>query len=279
MSGQDSEVDESALRALIDDLRGGRLEPDDAVARLRRLPFADLGFARVDHHRALRQGMAEAVYGPGKTPDQCVAIVAELLRAEGSSPVVLSRADDAQVDAVLAAHPGGRLSGGQPATVVWRAASARPGRVLVVTAGTSDLPVADECAAVLHAHGVRPERLADVGVAGIHRLLAAADELAAADAVVAVAGMEGALASVIGGLTAAPVVAVPTSTGYGAGLEGVTALLAMLASCASGMTVVGIDNGFGAAYAVVRMLDLATRLDRAAPTTPVAPADPANSTQ
>lgn len=279
MSGQDSEVDESALRALIDDLRGGRLEPDDAVARLRRLPFADLGFARVDHHRALRQGMAEAVYGPGKTPDQCVAIVAELLRSEGSSPVVLSRADDAQVDAVLAAHPGGRLSGGQPATVVWQAAPERPGRVLVVTAGTSDLPVADECAAVLHAHGLRPERLADVGVAGIHRLLAAADELAAADAVVAVAGMEGALASVIGGLTAAPVVAVPTSTGYGAGLEGVTALLAMLASCASGMTVVGIDNGFGAAYAVVRMLDLATRLGGAAPAAPVLPVDPANSTQ
>lgn len=265
-------MDETALRALIDDLRAGRLDPDDAVARLRRLPFADLGFARVDHHRALRQGMAEAVYGPGKTPDQCVAIVAELLRGDATSPVVLSRADDAQVDAVMAAHEGGRLSGGQPATVVWRAAPPRAGRVLVVTAGTSDLPVADECAAILHAHGLRAERLADVGVAGIHRLLAAADELAAADAVVAVAGMEGALASVIGGLTAAPVVAVPTSTGYGAGLEGVTALLAMLASCASGMTVVGIDNGFGAACAVVRMLDMAKRV------APAAAPDAANST-
>jgi len=257
-------VDESALRALIDDLRAGRVDPDEGVARLRRLPFADLGFARVDHHRALRQGMAEAVYGPGKTPDQCVAIVAELLREGGAtSPVVLSRANDVQVDAVLAAHPGGRLSGGQPATVVWRDAPERVGRVLVVTAGTSDLPVADECAAILHAHGLRPQRLADVGVAGIHRLLAAVDEITAADAVVAVAGMEGTLPSVIGGLTAAPVVAVPTSTGYGAGLEGVTALLAMLASCASGMTVVGIDNGFGAACAVVRMLDLAARMDGA----------------
>ena len=253
-------MDETALRALIDDLRQGRLEPDDAVAQLRRLPFADLGFARVDHHRALRQGMAEAVYGPGKTPDQCVAIVAELLREDAASPVVLSRADDAQVEAVLDAHPTGRLSGGQPTTVVWRPAPPRRGRVLVVTAGTSDLPVADECAAVLHAHGIRPERLADVGVAGIHRLLAAADEIAAAHAIVAVAGMEGALASVLGGLAAGPVVAVPTSTGYGAGLEGVTALLAMLASCASGMTVVGIDNGFGAACAVVRMLDMAARL-------------------
>lgn len=266
-------MDESALRALIDDLRDGRVEPDDAVAQLRRLPFADLGFARVDHHRALRQGMAEAVYGPGKTPDQCVAIVAELLREDASSPVVLSRASDAQVEAVLAAHPGGRLSGGQPATVVWRPAPLRDARVLVVTAGTSDLPVADECTAVLHAHGVRPERLADVGVAGIHRLLAAADEIAAADVVVAVAGMEGALASVLGGLAAGPVIAVPTSTGYGAGLEGVTALLAMLASCASGMTVVGIDNGFGAACAVVRMLDLAERV-----TAPVPDPDPANST-
>lgn len=204
--------------------------------------------------------MAEAVYGPGKTPDQCVAIVAELLRADAAAPVVLSRADEAQVDAVLTAHPGGRLAGGRPATIAWREAPERPGRVLVVTAGTSDLPVADECAAVLHAHGLRPERLADVGVAGIHRLLAAADEVAAADVVVAVAGMEGALASVLGGLTAAPVVAVPASTGYGAGLEGVTALLSMLASCASGMTVVGIDNGFGAACAVVRLLNAADRL-------------------
>lgn len=270
-------MDESALRGLLDDLAAGRVDADEVVHRLRRLPFADLGFARVDHHRALRQGMAEAVYGPGKTPDQCVAIVAELLRAEVSSPVVLTRADEAQVDAVLAAHPDGRLSGGRPATVVWRPAAERTARVLVVTAGTADLPVADECAAVLHAHGLRPERLADVGVAGIHRLLAAADEVAAADAVVAVAGMEGALASVLGGLTAAPVVAVPTSTGYGAGLEGVTALLSMLASCASGMTVVGIDNGFGAACAVMRLLNAAERL-APAPTS-ATPSNPANSTQ
>lgn len=271
-------MDEAALRGLLDDLRDGRVDADDVVARLRRLPFADLGFARVDHHRALRQGMAETVYGPGKTPDQCVAIVAELLRAEAGLPVLLTRADEAQVDAVLAAHPNARLSGGRPATVVWRPAPERDERVLVVTAGTADLPVADECLAVLTAHGFRPQRLADVGVAGIHRLLAAADELAAADAVVAVAGMEGALASVVGGLTAAPVVAVPTSTGYGAGLEGVTALLGMLASCASGLTVVGIDNGFGAACAVVRMLPVpaparATRpVGAAGPTTAAGPA-------
>src|SRR5205085_10630547 len=139
-------------------------------------------------------------------------------------------------------------------TLAWREALERPGRVLVLTAGTADLPVADECAATLRAYGFRPNTLADVGVAGVHRLLAETDELIDADAVVVVAGMEGALASIVGGITPAPVVAVPTSAGYGAALEGVTALLAMLSSCAAGITVVGIDNGFGAASAVLRLL-------------------------
>ena len=144
-------------------------------------------------------------------------------------------------------------------TVVWRPAPQGTARVAVVTAGTADLPVAEECAATLIAHGVHPLRITDVGVAGLHRILDAADELADVDAVVVVAGMEGALASVVGGLTAAPVVAVPTSVGYGSSLEGVTALLGMLASCASGLTVVGIDNGFGAACAVLRMLEVRQR--------------------
>lgn len=243
-------MDESSLRRLLEGVRSGEVLPDEAVAELRRLPFADLGFARVDHHRALRQGWAEAVYGPGKTPDQCAAIVAELLR-DGDSPVVLSRATDEQARAAIARNPGGVLQG---RTVVWRPAAPRPEHVVVATAGTADLPVADECAAVLEAHGVEPRRLTDVGVAGVHRLLASADDLLSADVVVVVAGMEGALASIVGGLTSAPVIAVPTSVGYGASLEGVTALLAMLASCAAGVTVVGIDNGFGAAHAVLRML-------------------------
>jgi NCAIR mutase (PurE)-related protein len=252
---QDSEVDEATLRELLRQVSDGEVTPDDAVARLRRLPFADLGFARVDHHRALRQGMAETIYGPGKTPEQCAAIVGELLAQPGSSPVLLTRADAEQLAAVVAGHPAAEVVGHSPLlTVVWRPAPARDDRVVVVTAGTADLPVADECAAALHAHGFRPLRISDVGVAGLHRVLDTADELAVADAVVVVAGMEGALASVIGGLTAAPVVAVPTSVGYGASLEGVTALLAMLASCASGITVTGIDNGFGAACAVVRTL-------------------------
>jgi NCAIR mutase (PurE)-related protein len=244
-------VDEAALRRLLDDVRSGAVDADTAVARLRRLPFADLGDARVDHHRALRQGMPEAVYGPGKTPDQCARIVAELLAVEGDGPVLLTRATGEQAAAALERNPGGERRG---STVVWRPAPARPERVAVVAAGTADLPVADECAAILEAHGFRPARLTDVGVAGVHRLLASADELADADAVVVIAGMEGALASLVGGLTGAPVVAVPTSVGYGAALEGVTALLAMLSSCASGLTVVGIDNGFGAACAIVRIL-------------------------
>ena len=243
-------MDADALRALLDDVVSGALAPDEAVARLRRLPFADLGYARVDHHRSLRQGLPEAVYGPGKTPEQCAGIVGELLR-EGAGPVLLTRASDEQAKAALAAHPSGTAVG---ATVVWRPLPAtRPQQVVIVTAGTADAPVADECATVLTAYGFDPRRIVDAGVAGLHRLLPHVDELAAADAVVVVAGMEGALASVVGGLSAAPVIAVPTSTGYGAGLEGVTALLSMLASCAAGVTVVGIDNGYGAACAVARL--------------------------
>jgi len=283
-------MDEHALTNLLEEVRSGLCSPDDAMQRLRRLPFADLGFAKVDHHRSLRQGLPEAVYGQGKTPAQCTAIVGELLAGWGSdaasghtgdtsgsggfgssgrsggpgAPVILTRADGDQCELVLSDHPGGvrTVTGpaigadqarGELSTVVWRAAAARMVRTLVITAGTSDLPVARECEATLVALGLRPTLLADCGVAGVHRLLAVADELAEVDAVVVVAGMEGALASVVGGITPAPVVAVPTSTGYGAGLEGVTALLAMHASCAAGITVVGIDNGFGAACAVARM--------------------------
>lgn len=252
-------MDEPSLRQLLVDVAHGDCSPDDAVARLRRLPFADLGFARVDHHRALRQGFAEAVYGPGKTPEQCARIVVELLSAPGGA-VLLTRATHEQVEAALAAagdagHGEGAVRATGPvATVSWRRAPARSARVCIVTAGTADLPVADECEAVLVALGFSPGVVADCGVAGVHRLLASAGDLAEADAVVVVAGMEGALASIVGGITAAPVVAVPTSVGYGSSLEGVTALLAMLSSCAAGITVVGIDNGFGAACAVARML-------------------------
>ena len=252
-------MDEPMLRQLLADVADGTCSADEAVRRLRRLPFADLDFARVDHHRALRQGFSETVYGPGKSPEQCAAIVVELL-AEGTAPVVLTRASPDQVVAATgAAERAGHGTAtvtptGPLATVAWRPAPARPGRVLVLTAGTADLPVAHECRSVLEAMGFTPHLVPDCGVAGVHRLLASADELTEADAVVVVAGMEGALASLVGGITGAPVVAVPTSVGYGAALEGVTALLAMLSSCAAGITVVGIDNGYGAACAVARLL-------------------------
>lgn len=245
-------MDEAAVRRLVEQLQAGLVSADDAVDRLRHLPYTDLGYARVDHHRELRQGVAETVYAPGKPPEVCAEIVAELLSVPGSSPVLLTRADEAQVDACLARNQDGIRRG---STVFWRPATQpRPESIVLATAGTADLPVAEECAATLEAHGVKPLRLTDVGVAGVHRALASASDLEAADAVVVVAGMEGALASLVGGLTPAPVVAVPTSAGYGSSLGGITALLAMLSSCAAGVTVVGIDNGFGAASAILRML-------------------------
>jgi NCAIR mutase (PurE)-related protein len=273
-------VDADGLRSLLDEVLAGELSTDDAVATLQAMPFTDLGFARVDHHRALRQGRAEAVYAPHKQPAQIVAIVGELLGASpDGGPVIVSRADRAQAEAVLAAHGDGVVHGDPDlpagATIVWRARTATEDAptVVVAAAGTSDLPVADACADVLAANGVRVVRLTDVGVAGIHRILDEVAVLQAATAVVVVAGMEGALASVVGGLTGAPVVAVPTSVGYGSGLEGATALLAMTASCASGITVVGIDNGFGAACAVLRLTEVVGRA-----TSQSAAADPTDTT-
>jgi NCAIR mutase (PurE)-related protein len=252
-------MDDSTLRALIEQVASGGCTPDEAIRRVRRLPYADLGFARIDHHRDLRQGMPEAVYGPGKAPEQCAAIVEELLGAT-SGPVLLTRATAAQVKAVsaltetLGHGPGQVTATGVSSTMTFRSAEHRDGNVVVITAGTADIPVANECVATLGALGFAPTLLVDCGVAGLHRLLAEVDTVAMADAVVVIAGMEGALASVVGGLTPAPVVAVPTSTGYGAAFEGLTALLAMLSSCASGVTVVGIDNGYGAACAIARQL-------------------------
>lgn len=243
-------MDEAAVRKLLDQLTAGEVDADEAVSRLRALPYTDLGYATVDSHRELRQGLPEAVYGPGKSAEHCVGIIRELL-SSSAGPVLLSRASEEQVNAVTAAHPGALVDG---TTVIWRPAPERDvDPVLVVTAGTADLAVAGECRATLRAIGIPSHLIADVGVAGIHRLLDRAPELQRAPAVVVVAGMEGALASVVGGLTAAPVVAVPTSVGYGSSLSGVTALLAMTASCASGLVVVGIDNGFGAALAVHRL--------------------------
>ena len=252
-------MDALDLNQLLQDVRDGAVEIDDAAKTLRRLPFADLGFARVDHHRVLRQGLPEAIYAAGQDPrsvcgdrerdarERTRSGLAHTERMNSRSQRRFSSTGrECRAKCPSRHHPrGGRL--GRPAPLNGH-------RAVVVTAGTADLPVADECVATLRAYGIAATLLADCGVAGLHRLLASLDDLSAADAVVVVAGMEGALSSVVGGLTSAPVVAVPTSVGYGSGFEGVTALLAMLASCAAGMVVVGIDNGYGAACAVARIL-------------------------
>ena len=222
-------------------------------------------FAQLDVRRKERIGIAEAVYAPGKTPQQCADIVSALLaELDGApGPVLLSRPDESQAAAALKACPGGEA---RERLIFWNplpqfAAGRTSEEIVIATAGTGDLPPARECQAVLEAYGIAAELICDVGVAGIHRTLGAADQFQDAAAVVVVAGMEGALASVVGGLTPAPIIAVPSSVGYGSSLEGVTALLAMLSSCAPGITVVGIDNGFGAACAVLRLL----RTDHSAP--------------
>lgn len=219
--------------------------------------YVDLGFARVDTDREARQGLPEAVYGPGKQRHEIVAVTQRLLD-RNTGPVLVTRIDEETATAVAAEVPGGSYDA--PARLlVWRPAPPSGFRLAVVTAGTADGPVAHEAAAVASAIGMSVQMVRDVGVAGIHRLLAVSAELDACDAVIVVAGMEAALASAVGGLVACPVIAVPTSTGYGAALEGVTALLGMLSSCAAGLTVVNIDSGFSAAMAAHRLAHTARR--------------------
>ncbi|MEI8050754.1 MAG: nickel pincer cofactor biosynthesis protein LarB [Actinomycetes bacterium] len=251
-------MDTSDVEKILHQIATGDLDPATAASQLARLPFGDLGMARIDHHRSLRQGIPEAVYSPGKTASDVRSIAIELLNS-GTGPVIVTRADTAQVAACVEA---GEHAGVEPvitttgghSCVVFRPAIDRGRSVIIVSAGTADAPVVDECAAVLVALGLAPLVLRDRGVAGLHRLVGDIDTLLEAEAIVVVAGMEGALASVVGGMARGPVIAVPTSVGYGAALEGVTALLAMMASCAAGVSVVGIDNGFGAAMAVARAL-------------------------
>jgi NCAIR mutase (PurE)-related protein len=251
-------MDPEAIRTLLEDVRAGRLDLDAALARLRRLPFEDLGFAKVDQHRALRGGAPEAIFCQGKTPEQVVAIAQRLAAAHAN--VVATRADPAVAEAIAAAglpHAHHALA---------RIVVVRPephegiGLVVVAAAGTADVPVAEEAALVGEALGSRVERIYDCGVAGLHRLLAHYDRLVEASAIVAVAGMEGALPSVIGGLVDRPVIAVPTSVGYGAAFGGLAALLAMLNSCAAGVSVVNIDNGYGAAHQAHQINRLVAKL-------------------
>ena len=239
----------SDIRAILDDVQGQRLTPEQAYRRvlqfLRQAPFEDLGFARVDHHRSLRQGFPEVVFGSGKTPAQ-IAAIAERIVAAGHS-LLVTRTDARAFDTVKQKVPDATFQ--EVARTITRPLPCPPGKgiVVVAAAGTADLPVAEEAAVTAETMGNQVDRVYDVGVAGLHRLLAEHQRLMAARVIIVVAGMEGALPSVVGGLVDVPVIAVPTSVGYGANFGGLSALLGMLNSCASGVSVVNIDNGFGAA--------------------------------
>jgi NCAIR mutase (PurE)-related protein len=239
-------IDAQQLRALLDGVRSGTTSTDEALAALVTLPFEDVGFAHVDHHRTLRDGFPEVVLGLGKTPAQ-VATIGERIAAH-SGRLLVTRATTAQFAALQAAAPDATFHETARAITVERCPIPHIPGVAVVCAGTADLPVAEEAALTATIMGNAVERFYDVGVAGLHRLLAHLEALRTARVVVVVAGMEGALPSVVGGLVAAPVIAVPTSIGYGASFGGLAALLGMLNSCAAGVTVVNIDNGFGAGY-------------------------------
>ena len=240
-------MDQSKARQLLQQVQDGTLSVDDAMLQLKTAPFEDLGFAKVDHHRALRQGAAEVIYGSGKTPDQIVKI-AESLLSQGTEPVLVTRISAETAREVQKQIALQYFDTAQIGIVGSMPASFTVGQIVVTTGGTSDIPVAEEAAVTAEALGNRVVRLYDVGVAGLHRLLSNLEPLMRARVVIAIAGMEGALASVIGGLVDCPVIAVPTSVGYGASFGGVAALLSMLNSCASGVSVVNIDNGFGAGY-------------------------------
>jgi len=240
-------MDPRNLKELLENVKAGSVSPEEAAARLATLPFEDLGFAKVDHHRALRRGFPETVFGEGKTPDQIAAIV-ERIAARGQR-VLVTRTTAEVHHRVEASRPEARFHPeARCLTVAREPAPALPGRVAVCAAGTSDLAVAEEAAVTAAFHGADVDRIYDVGVAGLHRLLDRAGTIRQADVVIVAAGMEGALPSVVAGLVDVPVVAVPTSVGYGASFHGLAALLAMLNSCASGVGVVNIDNGFGAAH-------------------------------
>ena len=239
--------DQAAALHILEQVSAGTLSAAEALVQLRLAPFDDLGFAKVDHHRSLRQGVGEVIYGAGKTPEQIAAIAANL-REHGQSSVLITRMSQAAADFVSARLPLTYDPMSRMGRVGPLPEPGGIGTVVVLTAGTSDLPVAEEAAQTAEFLGNRVERLYDVGVAGIHRLLAHAESIMRATVIIAIAGMEGAIASVVGGLADCPVIAVPTSVGYGASFGGLAALLSMLNSCASGVSVVNIDNGFGAGY-------------------------------
>ncbi len=248
-------MEDEGIRRLLEDVSEGRKTVAEAMQKLRHLPFEDIGFAKIDHHRALRCGAPEVIFCEGKTPQQ-VAQIAERIAARGHT-VLATHADAGQYEAVWAALPEATYNAEARCVVAQKQKPELRGLVVVVTGGTSDLPVAAEATVTAEVFGARIELIGDVGVAGIHRLLGHVERLQEANAIVAVAGMEGALPSVVGGVVARPVIAVPTSVGYGASFQGIAPLLTMLNSCAAGVAVVNIDNGFGAGYLAAMINEMA----------------------
>jgi pyridinium-3,5-biscarboxylic acid mononucleotide synthase len=251
-------MNSSSLLELLADVERGTLSPQDAASRLTNLPYEDIGHARIDHHRALRIGLPEVIYAQNKTPGQTAEIFARM--AANGTDVLATRADAATAEAVLALTPAAVHLPQARAIALRQTPSAEPkGHIAVLSAGTSDQQVAEEAAVTAELFGAAVTRVYDVGVAGIHRLLSQRDVLTSADVVIVCAGMEGALPSVVGGLVGVPVIAVPTSVGYGASFNGAAALLGMLNSCSPNVTVVNIDNGFGAAYTAVLIARASSR--------------------
>ena len=235
------------IRNILEGVSDGTVSIDEALLKLKMKPFEDIGYAKVDMHRKLRQGAAEVIYGAGKTPEQIIGIADAMLK-NGQKTILITRLSAEAAGIVSAAHPLQYHQDARCGVIGEIPAPSGIGKIVVATGGTSDIPVAEEAALTAEVHGNEVVRLYDVGVAGLHRTLAHLDEIMSASVIVAIAGMEGALASVIGGLADCPVIAVPTSVGYGASFGGLSALLSMLNSCASGVSVVNIDNGFGAGY-------------------------------
>jgi len=240
-------MNQSETRRILELVRGGELSVADAVLKLKMQPFEDIGFAKLDHHRALRQGVAEVVYGAGKTPEQILQIAAAMLSREKRT-ILITRLSPEAAGVLQSSYPLHYHEIARMGVIGELPAPDGIGKIVVATGGTSDMPVAEEAALTAEVLGNTVVRIYDVGVAGLHRLLAHLDEIMSAKVIIAIAGMEGALASVIGGLADCPVIGVPTSVGYGASFGGLSALLSMLNSCASGVSVVNIDNGFGAGY-------------------------------
>ncbi|MBQ4538556.1 MAG: nickel pincer cofactor biosynthesis protein LarB [Oscillospiraceae bacterium] len=235
------------IKRVLESVKEGSLSVDDALLKIKVEPFEDIGFAKVDLHRKIRQGAAEVIYGAGKTPEQMIGII-DIMKKNGQDTILITRLSAEAADEIAKVHPISYHKDARCGIIGELPAPTGIGKIVVATGGTSDIPVAEEAALTAQILGNEVTRLYDVGVAGLHRTLAHLDDIMGASVIVAIAGMEGALASVIGGLADCPVIAVPTSVGYGASFNGLSALLSMLNSCASGVSVVNIDNGFGAGY-------------------------------